>query len=141
MALAGHPMKFYWKASGSAPSGTDEVDGINNVTYSPNVDLLDVTDFKDTSAAKLKLAGLKDGTISISGDLEMSDAPQALIRTNAGDGVSGWASCHFNPSGATGSKGFIVECKVESFEISASVDGKVEFTASLSFTGSPAVDS
>ena len=140
MALAGHPVKVYYKASAAYSAG-DEVDGLNSVSYSPSLDLLDVTDFKDTSGAKLKLAGLKDGTISISGDFEPSDSPQALIRTNAGDGVSGYCSCHFNPSGSTGAKGFIVEVKVASFTIEASVDGKATFSAELQFTGAPAVDS
>lgn len=140
MALAGHPVVVYAKATSASPSAGDEVDGINNVTYSPSLDLLDVTDFKDSTGAKLKLGGLKDGSISLSGDLEMTDAPQALLRTAAGDGSSVWMSCYFNPSGSTGQKGFKVECKVESFEITAAVDGKVEFSASLQFTGAPVVD-
>lgn len=137
MALAAHPVVVYAKNAVTAPSGTDEVDGINSVTYSPSLDLLDVTDFKDSTGAKLKLGGLKDGSISLSGDLEMADAPQALLRTAAGDGSSVWLTLHFNPGGSAGSKGFQVECKIESFEISASVDGKVEFSASASFTGAP----
>jgi predicted secreted protein len=141
MALAGHPVKVYAKSTGATPTASDEVDGINNVTYSPKVDLLDVTDFKDTSGAKLKLAGLIDGSISLSGDYEPTDAPQSLLRTSMTSGASVWLSVHFNPSGTTGTKGFIVECKVESFEVSAAVDGKAEFSCSLQFTGAPAVDS
>lgn len=137
MALAGHPVLVYAKATNAAAVSGDEVDGINSVSYSPSLDLLDVTDFKDTTGTKLKLAGLKDGSVSLSGDLEMADAPQALLRTAGGDGSSVWITIHFNPSGAASSKGFQVECKVESFEISASVDGKVEFTASLQFTAAP----
>lgn len=137
MALAGHPVLVYAKATNAAAVSGDEVDGINSVSYSPSLDLLDVTDFKDTTGTKLKLAGLKDGSISLSGDLEMTDAPQTLLRTAAGDGSSVWMTIHFNPSGAASAKGFQVECKVESFEISAAVDGKVEFTASLQFTGAP----
>lgn len=135
MALAAHPVVVYAKSTSSTAVGADEVDGINSVTYSPSLDLLDVTDFKDTTGTKLKLGGLKDGSVSLSGDLEMADAPQTLIRTAASDGSSVWMTMHFNPSGSAGSKGFNVECKVESFEISASVDGKVEFSASLQFTG------
>jgi predicted secreted protein len=137
MALAGHPVLVYAKATNAAAVSGDEVDGINSVSYGPSLDLLDVTDFKDTTGTKLKLAGLKDGSISLSGDLEMTDAPQTLLRTAAGDGSSVWMTIHFNPSGAASAKGFQVECKVESFEISASVDGKVEFSASLQFNGAP----
>jgi predicted secreted protein len=135
MPLAGHPVLVYAKASSAAAVSGDEIDGINSVSYSPTLDLLDVTDFKDTTGMKLKIGGLKDGSISIGGDLEMTDAPQTLLRTAAGDGSSVWITIHFNPSGAALAKGFNVECKVESFEISASVDGKVEMSASLQFTG------
>lgn len=139
MALAGHSVAVYWKATSGSYSG-GEVDGIKSVGYSPSLDLLDVTDFKDTTGAKLKLAGLKDGSIKLSGNLEMADVPQALIRTNAGDGVSGYATVIFAPSASTGSKGFQVECKVASFDISASPDGTVDFSCDLQFTGAPAVD-
>ena len=137
MALAGHPVVVFLKSTNPAPSGTDEVDGINNVSYSPSVDLLDTTDFKDTTGFKTKLAALKDGAISISGDFEPSDTPQQLVPTSWSSGASVWATLHFNPSGSAGTKGFQVECKVENFEISAAHDGKVEFTASLAFTAAP----
>jgi predicted secreted protein len=125
------------KASAAAAVSGDEVDGLNNVSYSPSVDLLDITDFKDTTGFKTKLAGLKDGSVSVSGDFEASDAPQLLIASSWSSGASIWATIHFNPSGSASSKGFNVECKVESFEITAGVDGKVEYSASLSFTGAP----
>jgi len=140
MPLTGHPVKIYAKASSATPSGGDEVDGLNNTQYSPTVDLLDVTDFKDTSGAKLKLAALTDGSITLSGDYEQADAPQALLRSSMPTGASVWISNHFNPSGSVGSKGFIVECKVESFDITAAHDGKVEFSCNLQFTGAPTVD-
>lgn len=139
MALAGHPVAVYWKATSGAYAGF-EIDGIKSVTYSPTLELLDVTDFKDTTGAMLKLGGLRDGSIKISGNLEMADAPQALLRTNAGDGVSGFATCIFNPGGAVGVKGFQVECKVASFEITSEVDGTVDFSADIQFTAIPVVD-
>jgi predicted secreted protein len=139
MALAGHPVKVYAKAAAGTPAGSDEVDGINNVTYSPEVNLLDVTDFKDTTGAKRKLAGLRDGSAQLQGDYEQADAPQALLRSSI-DGTTVYMSFHFNPSGSVGTKGFIVPCKVASFEISAEVDGKVTFSASLQFDDVPAVD-
>lgn len=140
MALAGHQVVISAKASNAAPIAGDEVDGINQVGYSPKIDLLDVTDFKDTSAAKLKLAALLDGQISLQGDLEMADAPQQLLRSSFLTGASVWISCYFNPAGAAGSKGFKVECKVASFDINAAVAGKVEFSCTLEFTGAPVVD-
>lgn len=140
MALAGHPVKIFAKSAVTSPSGSDEVDGLNSVEYGPTVDLLDVTDFKDTTGFKLKLAGLKDGTVSLSGDFEGADAPQALLRSSWSSGSSVWCTFHFDPSAAAGSRGFQVECKVENYNISASVDGKVEFSCSLQFTAAPVVD-
>lgn len=140
MALAGHPVLVYIKNVVTAPIAGDEVNGLNSVGYSPKVDLLDVTDFQDTSAAHLKLAALTDGGITLAGDLEMADAPQTLLRTSWASGASVWVSCYFNPSGSAGTKGFKVECKVESFTINAQVAGKVEFSCSLAFTGAPVVD-
>lgn len=139
MPLAGHPVAVYYKATSGAYAGS-EVDGIKNVTYSPTLDMLDVTDFADTTGAKLKIGGLKDGSIKLSGNFEMADVPQALIRTNAGDGVVGYATCIFNPTGSVGSKGFQVAVKVASFEITSAVDGTVDFSADLQFNGAPAVD-
>lgn len=137
MALAGHPVLVYAKATNAAAVGGDEVAGVNDVKYSPSLNLLDVTSFKDTTGMKIKIGGLRDGSVSVAGDLEMTDAPQTLFRTAAGDGSSVWMTLHFNPSGSASQKGFQVECKVASFEISAAVDGKVTFSASLEFTGAP----
>jgi predicted secreted protein len=136
MPLAGHPVVVYIKATNATPVAGDEVNGINSVGYSPKLDLLDVTDFMDTTGCKLKLGGLKDGSISWSGDYEAADAPQTLLRTAASDGSSVWATLHFNPGGTTGQKGFQVECK-SNFEIKADVAGKVETSGTLDFTGAP----
>lgn len=137
MALAGHPTVVYAKSSNTAPSGSDEIDGINNVSYGPTGNLLDVTDFKDTSGFMKRLLGLKDGSINLSGDYEASDAPQALLRSSWDSGASCWITVHFNPSGGAGVKGFQVECLIESFEITSAVDGKVEFTCTAQFTAAP----
>jgi hypothetical protein len=137
MPLAGHPVVVYIKATSATPVSGDEVNGLNSVTYSPKLNLLDVTDFMDTTGCALKLGGLRDGAISYGGDYEAADAPQALLRTASGDGSSVWATLHFNPSGTTGQKGFQVECKAEGFEIKADVAGKVEFSGTLAFTGLP----
>lgn len=137
MALAGHPVVVSAKASSTDPSG-DEVDGIRDVEYSPSVDLLDVTDFKDTTGAKLKLAALRDGEVTLNGHLETGDAPQVLLRTSFASGASVWITCSFDPSASSGSKGFKVETLVSNFKIRAAQDGVVEFSCTCSFTGLPA---
>jgi len=140
MALAGHPVVVYAKASsGSAVSG-DEVDGLNSVSYSASVDLLDITDLRDTTGAKIKLAGLRDGSISLSGDFEGADAPQIVLRTAAADGTSVWMTLHFNPGGSANQKGFKVECKISGFEVGAGVADKVTYSCTCDFTGVPALE-
>jgi predicted secreted protein len=135
MALAAHPLKFYLRSDVTTPTSADEVAGINSVDFGPSIDLLDVTDFKDATGAKIKLAALTDGSIGVSGDLAPTDAPQILFRSLFLSGASAWATVHFNPSGSAGQKGFQVETKVASYKISAKVDGKAEFSAELQFTG------
>lgn len=137
MALAGYATIVYAKASSSSVVSGDELDGIKNIEYGPTLDQLDITDFKDTGNARAKLSALRDGTISLSGDCVMSDAPQGVLRTAATDGSSVWISVEFDPSGSSGSKGFKVECKVADYKISSAVDGIIQFSCSLQFTAAP----
>lgn len=139
MALAGHPVVVSCKSSNAAVAGADEINGLNSIGYSPKIEMLDVTDFQDTSAAKLKLAGLTDGQIQGSGDLEPADAPQTLIRTSWASGASIWFTLAFNPGGGANTVGFKVECKISAFEVKASAEGKVEFSFTAEFTGAPAL--
>lgn len=138
MALASHPLKIYLRSDGTAPGAGDEIGGMNSVDFSPNIAMLDITDFKDTSAAKKKLAGLTDGTISISGDLDGADTIQILARTSFLSGADLYVQVHFNPSGASNQKGYSVICKCKGFKLSGAVDGKNQFSLDLEFNGAPA---
>ncbi|HND51382.1 MAG TPA: hypothetical protein PLV92_03265, partial [Pirellulaceae bacterium] len=75
--------------------------------------------------------------VSVSGDYEPTNTAIGRITTAAGDGTSVWANYHFDPSASAGSRGFKVECKVKGFKLSAQVDGAVQFSADLEFTGLP----
>lgn len=130
-ALAGHEVEIY---GGSAAAPTDEMDGITSVSFGPNRDMLETTDFKDTTGARTRLAGLKDGTIQISGQYEGADTAQAALRTAFGSGGDFYLQILWD--GATGNE---VKCLVENYEISADVGGLVEFTATLQFNGVPSV--
>lgn len=139
MALPAHPAAIYAHSSSGSYSG-HEIGNIDKVGYSPAVDLLDVTDFKDTSGAKKKLAALTDGKVSLDGWVDMSDTAQNLLRSSMATGASVWVTWIFSPSSSTGSKGFQVECKVKDFTIAGDTPGAVTFVCSLEFTGAPAVD-
>lgn len=127
MTLAAHPMTI----SASADDVTyNEIDGLNDFSFGPNRDSLETTDFADTSGAKTRLLGLKDGTIQLSGDYESADTGQSRLTTLWASGATCYIKVLWN--GSTGHK---VPCVVESFEIRGSVGGKVEFSATLQFVG------
>lgn len=126
MALAGHSTAVHCASTDT----TGEVDGIKSVEFSASGNLLDITDFADTTGAHSRILGLKDLQITVSGDYESADSPQALIRSSwaAGDTVY----VRVLPNGSTG---FKCACKVQDYSISSSVDGTVEFSATFMATG------
>lgn len=137
MPLAGHACQVgIMTSSTTATFPTDEATGIKQIGYSPSLDLIDVSDFS-SGQFKKKLGGLKDGTISLSGDFEPTNTAIGRIITAAGDGSSVWGNYHYDPAASAGSRGFKVECKVKGFTIDAQVDGAVQFKADLEFTGLP----
>ena len=99
-ANAAHPNKVYIRSDNTTPTSPDEVAGVNSVEFSPSMTMLDVTDFKDVSGAKKKIAGLADGSASISGDVDFADTVQGVIRTNHASGASVWLTVHFTPRAA-----------------------------------------
>lgn len=111
-------------------SSWTEIDGVTSCSIGRNRDMLDITSFKDTSGARKRLAGLKDGTIQISGNLILADAGQTEIRARYNDGAD--LEFGFKWDGSSGTRQ-TVACKVESYEESATVDGLVEFSATLQF--------
>jgi predicted secreted protein len=127
MALAGHAVKVSCADSDIAG---DEIDGINSIDWGPSADLLETTDFADTTAARTKLLGLKDLQVTVSGDYEASDTGQSRLRTNWAAGTTTYV--RFLPNGTAGFKCAML---VQDFTISASFDGKVEFSATLMGNG------
>jgi predicted secreted protein len=124
MALAAHPSVLDVSTDDIT---YNEVDGINDYTFGLSRDVLETTDFKDTSGAHTRILGLQDIPVSISGDFEGGDTNgQNVIRAAF---VSG-ATIYFRlrPDGTNGYK---VQCKVSTFEISAGVADKVEFSCEL----------
>jgi predicted secreted protein len=92
--------------------------------------MLDFTDFAD-GRLRRRLVGLRDLTASIDGDVEAANTGYQLLRAAyvAGDPVV-LQILH------DGTNGVIAEFVIGSFERSASVDGKVEFSCSLEHSGS-----
>jgi predicted secreted protein len=126
LALAGHAILVQVAATDIAGS---EVDGLTSVDFGVNADLLETTDFADTSGAKTRIAGLKDVEVTLSGDYESADTGQALLVSSFASGATVYV--RFGPNGTTGIK---AGCKVESYKISGAIDGKVEVSFSLKAT-------
>ena len=145
MALAGHELEVYAKSSTfgtAAPVVGDYVgppnlciDGINDLSFGPTREQLDMTDFCSTTGSRERFMGLKDGTISLSGDYESADLGWQEIETafNGASNATCWIAIAWD-----GAAGHHVECVIASFEISASVDGKVEISIEANFTNAPA---
>ena len=123
MALPGHSCKV---SCADTDVAGDEIDGINSIDWGPAADLLETTDFMDTSAARTRILGLKDLSVTVSGDYEASDTGQARLRTNWAAGTTTYV--RFLPNGTTGFKCAML---IQDYKINASFDGKVEFSATL----------
>lgn len=119
----------------ASPGGslTDYSAYCNSLDVSTPVDLFDTTAFGDSSRERA-VAGLKDFSFTVSGD-----ADATFIAVLAGlRGSSQTVSYELGPTGSTaGYIKYTGECMLESFDVSASVDDKVTYTAS--FQGSGAV--
>ena len=133
MSNAAHLQKVEVSTNGSSYT---EADGISKSSFKPVRDLLETTDFKDTSGAKTRIAGLKDASIDVSGDLEMGDTNGLKAIIDACDAGSDlWFKLTFNVGGGAGLVGITLKTLVESYEVSDEVAGKVEFSASAKANG------
>lgn len=111
-----------------------EVDGINDASLQRLVDLLDTTDFKDTSGAHTRIAGLKDTSVSLSGDWEPADTGWLKAETAYSSGATLYVKVLLN-----GTNGYKAPFKVESIELSGGVDGKCEVSISCQGTGAATI--
>jgi len=127
-AIAAHPGAVHFLAT----DGAGEVAGIKSYELSVSGELLDGTDFSDTSGYHVRIQGLKDLQVSISGNFETSTA-QALIRSSARTGATGWV--RILPDGTNG---FKCQVKVSDYKVTAEVNGIVSFSATLQATGAVA---
>lgn len=129
MAIAAHPGAVHFAATDT----TGEVDGVKSYEISINGEMLDTTDFKDTTAAHSRILGLQDVTVTVSGDYESGDTPQALMRSTVTTGATSYI--RILPDGSTG---FKCAVKSQDFKITGEVNGIVQFSATFVATGAVA---
>lgn len=130
MATAAHIRRLYARTDATAPTNADEIDGAIDFSWSSSMTMHETTDFKDTTGTKSRLAGLEDGSGSISGDWEQADAPQTLLRTQ----FAARALVYITDL-RDGTNGYTYPCLIESVDESGSVDGKNEVTFNLVQSG------
>lgn len=127
MALPGYNVVVSVATGASATYST--LDGNISFSISDGDEMLDITDFAD-SRTRRRIAGLRDLSMSLDGDLELADTGYAKIKAAkaAGDDIIVRVL-------ADGTNGLALAMLVESIERSASVDGKVEVSISLQHEG------
>ncbi len=103
--------------------------GVDNSTYSRLCDLLEITQFGD--AYKNRMAGLKDTSVSLSGNYYPGDTT-GQEELEPGDTV--FIGVYPQGTGVAGSQ---VKAIVENFEQSSDVTGKQTFSASLQGIAAP----
>lgn len=127
MAIAANGVQVLAATATAAPASTGftAIGGTKSVDLSDSTNMLDVTAFDDGSLRR-RLAGLRDESISLSGNHEAANAGWLRILDACLDGTDVFLQFVYD-----GSNGFEFQCLVESISISASVDGLVETTANL----------
>ena len=115
------------KIATTAEGAGTKINGVDNSTFNRLCDILEITQFGDSY--KNRMAGLKDTSISISGNFDPADTNGQLV-LEPGDFV--WVQVL--PNGSTGKK---VKMIVENFEHGASVNDKQTFSSSLQGVAAP----
>lgn len=134
MALAGYNVGVSI-ATGASATYT-ALDGDIQVSIGDSIELLDVTDFADSNLRR-RIAGLRDIQIQLDGDLEDTGLGYTKLRASYTAGAAVFVQVILNNSITAASQcGACFAMLVESLERSASVDGKVELSASLQHEGS-----
>jgi predicted secreted protein len=133
MAVAGHKLLVTCATGASATYSS--MDGIKEFTLSDQDDLLDTTDFIEANADRVRsrIAGLRDASLSLSGDLEITDAGFQKARASKRAGDAAAFQVWFNTG--TSSVGFAIVTKIESIEYSGGVEGKLEVSLSCMADG------
>ena len=134
MAKAGYNLLVTCATGVGTTSATfTAINGIKSFTLSDSRTLLDITDFADGDIMA-RLQGLRDISVSLSGDLEAADVGflnlQAAYTAGNDVGLAVYTSANATTAG------FIYRMAIESLEYSGSADGKAEISASLMINAS-----
>ncbi len=101
--------------------------GINSMSLTQDRTVIDVTDFANVD--KVKILGLKSGTITLSGFKDAGDAGQAILDAALISGADVFVRLLFDAVA-----GFEIVCKVAGTDIAPAIDDVVPITYNLEIT-------
>ncbi len=125
---AGRINEVWFKEASKMDEDGAKINGVDNSTFNKLCDILEITQFGNEY--KKRMAGLKDSSISLSGNYDPDDAGQTALEP--GDFV--WVGVYPEGPDSTGTQ---AEFIVENFEQTATADGKQEFSCSLQGNSEP----
>jgi predicted secreted protein len=135
-AVAGYVTQQFVRSDTTTPTGTDQIDGLKDVSLSLPKDMLETTNFK-AGGYKLRLVGLTDSSADLSGDYIAADAPLALIRSSWASGATLYFTFYVDPAATSGNKGWRVPMLVSEFSLKAAPSSTSEWSAKLVGNGAP----
>lgn len=128
-AEAGHTVKVLCDLSDPP---TEEISGIKQFSATVEREVIDITDFKDTSGARVRIMGLKNVAFTMSGDYDASNQAWADILTNYGDGADIYIRAYI-----TSSNYIDFTAKVQDVNFDAGVDGAVQASVTMVSVDAP----
>ncbi len=134
--LAGHLSIFENSTDAAAYV---ELDGVKSFSKERSRDQLDVVNMKDASGAHPRIAGLRDSTVHVEGDISFAsgtlqlDTGQKNLVQRMRDG--GLIAFRTKVDGSGGTYQTLAAALMSSLKISASVDGTVSFSADAQANG------
>jgi hypothetical protein len=130
---AAHSKKVYAKATSSSPIAGDEIAGVTDASSNVSVNQVEISSYKD-DAYKRRLPTLIDCSISISGNEDMSDSPQGLLRSNLLSGGTLYITILDD-----GTNGYSYPVTVSSYERAGGVADANTFSCTCELNGTPIV--
>ena len=118
--------------------GTDVVASLKNVADALTGDSLDTTNF-DSSCTREFIAGLRSGTIDISGDYDSTDTTGQVAMLTAFLAGTTLETSQKPKILWDGTNGLTADAIITAYNVEAAVDGIVSFSATLQLTGTIAV--
>ena len=132
MALAGNAASF--------GLGSNLVAELTSVSNTFTGDTLDVTSFDD-GALRVFIAGLRSGSVDISGFYDPTDTNGQVAMFTAFLAGTKLVTTQQPTFLVDGTNGFSADGVISSYAVSATVDGLVEFSATIQLSGTIAVES